>query len=233
MSRVYVNLDEDARIEYDEVKKALFQHYQVTLATYRLKLDNLKRKSGEAWATMTSRGKNLSKKWLAECYNVDQAADLLAMDSAVKTMPKQLLTFIRVRNPRTTKEVAELADNFMAVREWNYDYLPDPDRTGDKSSRKDRLKQAYEHDGRYRPSSPKADRRDRGVVQQYRDQCSKLPKTAARADLDLTRNSQAVSGDRSPNLMRKGDLGVSSVMPMAILQLNIMPSQQDRRPKQK
>ena len=30
-SRVYVNLDEDARIKYDEVKKALFQHYWVTL----------------------------------------------------------------------------------------------------------------------------------------------------------------------------------------------------------
>ena len=44
----------------------------------------------------------------------------------------------------------------------------------------------------------------------------KLPRIAAQANLDLTRNSQAVSGDRSPSLMRKGDLGVSSVMPMAI-----------------
>ena len=64
--RVYVNLNEDVRIKYDKVKNALFQHYQVILVTYRLKLDNLKRKSGEIWVSMISRGKNLSKKWLAE-----------------------------------------------------------------------------------------------------------------------------------------------------------------------
>ena len=115
---------------------------------YRLKLDNLKMKSGNIWATMTSREKKLSKKWLAECYSVDQAADLLAMDAAVKTMPKQLAIFIRDRNLRTAKEAAELADNFMAVKEWNYESLPDPDRAGGKSSRKDGLKQANEQDGR-------------------------------------------------------------------------------------
>ena len=66
----------------------------------------------------------------------------------MKTMSKQLATFTRDRNPRTAKEAAELADNFMAVRGWNYDSLPDPDRTGGKSSRKDGLKQANEQDGR-------------------------------------------------------------------------------------
>ena len=115
-SRVYVNLDEDARIEYNEVKKALFQHCRVTFAKCSLKLHNLRRKSGETWVIMTSKGKNLSKKWPAECYNVDQAADLLAMDTTVKTMLKQLATFIQNRNPRTAKEAAELANNFMAVR---------------------------------------------------------------------------------------------------------------------
>ena len=89
-----VNLDEDARIKYDEVKKAHFQHYLMTLATYRLKLDNLKRKSGKTWVTMTSRGKNILKKWLAKCHNMDQAANLLSMDAAVKTIPEQLASFI-------------------------------------------------------------------------------------------------------------------------------------------
>ena len=59
-SRVYINLDENAKIKYDEVKKALFQHFLVTLAMYRLKLNNLKRKSRETWAI--SRGKTYLKK---------------------------------------------------------------------------------------------------------------------------------------------------------------------------
>ena len=55
---------------------------------------------------------------------------------------------------------------------------------------------------------------------------AKLPRTATREDRDLTKKSEAVSGDRIPNLTRKGDLSVFSVMPMATSQL--MSCQADR-----
>ena len=46
-NQVNIKLEEREWLDYDTVKKALFNHFQVTQMTYTTNLDHLKRQSGE------------------------------------------------------------------------------------------------------------------------------------------------------------------------------------------
>ena len=115
-NRVYISLDEDSQRDYDVVKEALYCHFRVTQATYRSRLDQLRRHPGETWSTAGERSKGLARRWLSTCKTVEEAADIIAEDAIMKCMPRQLLMHVRDRKTETMKESVAVADDFMSVR---------------------------------------------------------------------------------------------------------------------
>ena len=152
-NRVYISLDEDSRWDYDVVKEVLYCHFRVTQATYRSRLDQLRRQPGETWSTAGERGKCLARRWLAKCKTVDEVADLIAEDAIVKNMHQQLLVHVRDRKTDTMKESVSVADDFMSVRRWSNDVVHEPDRTAVKTHRKEEKLRSSAETGKDRPAS--------------------------------------------------------------------------------
>ena len=152
------------------VKEVLYCHFRVTQATYRSRLDQLRRQPGETWSTAGERGKCLTRRWLAKCKTVDKVADLIAEDAIVKSMPRQLLVHVRDRKTDTMKESVSVADDFMSVRRWSYDVVHEPDRTAVKTHRKEEKLCSSAETGKDRPASPRTNRRNRSSGHLHSDQ---------------------------------------------------------------
>ena len=122
-NEVYATMDPESIGEYDTVKSALFCHYRVTQSTYRQKIDQLKRKSGETWTVCGRRLLNLMKRWAANCNSVEEVLDLMAMDHISKLIPRQIATWVRDRSPASLDEATTWVDDFINNRGWNWDVL--------------------------------------------------------------------------------------------------------------
>ncbi len=64
----------------------------------------------------------MARRWLIKYKMVEEAANLIAEDAIVKSMPRQLLTHVGDRKT-DTKESVTVADDFLSVRSWNYDFV--------------------------------------------------------------------------------------------------------------
>ncbi len=64
-SAVYTAMESEERRNYDKLKETLLDHYSVDKSTYRLKLDQFKRLSGETWLICAKRCKGLVRRWAA------------------------------------------------------------------------------------------------------------------------------------------------------------------------
>ena len=177
LKSVYISLDEDSRRDYDVVKEPLYYHFRVTQATYRSRLDQLRRQPGETWSTAGERGKCLARRWLSKCKTVEEAADLIAEDAIVKCMLRQILIHVRDRKTETMKESVAVADDFMSVRRWNYDVVQEPNRTAvEPRQKEEKVCHSADQTGRDRPASPRTERRDKSDGRHHYDKLRDYPK---------------------------------------------------------
>ncbi len=136
-SAVYTAMEFEEQRNYGKLKETLLDHYSVDKSTYRLKLDQFKRLSGETWLICAKRCKGLVKRWAADCDSVDAVLELVSLDIVTKLMPRPVANHVKDSKPMTVGEAAKLADNFMRHRDWNYCQPEESERNKPRSWRKD------------------------------------------------------------------------------------------------
>ena len=101
--------------DYDEVKAALLKGFDLTEEGYRLKFRQSKLRQGESFVQFASRIEKYLCRWIElSPYNTDLEGmkSLMIQEQVFDTCGKDLLVFIKERQPKTLTDVLTLADQF-------------------------------------------------------------------------------------------------------------------------
>ena len=107
--------DEDAR-DYDRVKAAIFQRYDINEETYRRRFRAVQPKENETPVELVIRVRDLAEKWLKDCGNRQTVVDTLVMEQFVEVLPDDVRVWVKERKPRTSQEAGRLAEDYRQAR---------------------------------------------------------------------------------------------------------------------
>ena len=117
---VYANLSLDEATDYETLKKAILLKYEVNAETYRAKFRNRERKTGETIREMVHDLNQSFQNWVKYSdINKDDAqgiSQLMIIDQAMQTLPKDLAIHLRDKGVKNSNEMAKVADEYIANR---------------------------------------------------------------------------------------------------------------------
>lgn len=121
----YVAMDIDDTMDYEKVKCAVLQKFEICAETYRVRFRSSVPGEDETPKELQVRLKDLYDKWMTpKTKTKEQIGDIIIMEQFLKGLNPELRTWIKERNPKTSKEAAELAESFLAARRPPKEYLP-------------------------------------------------------------------------------------------------------------
>ncbi|XP_063334794.1 uncharacterized protein si:ch211-282j22.3 isoform X1 [Pelmatolapia mariae] len=113
----YVHMDMDDSLDYDKVKAAILQKYDINPETYRLRFRSLEVKPDENPKELYARLKELYEKWVKpKGKTVHEVGETLILEQYLRMLSPELQIWIKERNPNSAAAAAELADVFVAAR---------------------------------------------------------------------------------------------------------------------
>ena len=114
--QLYNALEDDEARNYQALKKALLQRFNLTAEAYRRRLRNCKRLSGELSHQFVVRLNLYLRRWVEMAeknWTVDDLADLIVMEQLMSSLRPEVVTFVQEHQPKTTQEAA----NWIRVHE--------------------------------------------------------------------------------------------------------------------
>ena len=119
---VYYSLNETQAEDYDYLKKAILNRYELNEEGFRSKFKSCKPEEGESGVQYGHRILKYFERW-TELAHVDESKegiiDFIIRDQFLHSIPKQMAMFIREREPSDIGIVTELADQYLkAHRSW-------------------------------------------------------------------------------------------------------------------
>ncbi|KAK7116517.1 hypothetical protein V1264_002184 [Littorina saxatilis] len=108
--QLYNALEDDEARDYQALKKALLQHFNLTAEAYRRRLRNSKRLSGELSHQFVARLNLYLRRWVEMAeknWTVDDLADLIVMEQLMSSLRPEVVTFVQEHQPKTTQEAAD------------------------------------------------------------------------------------------------------------------------------
>ncbi|XP_041822887.1 uncharacterized protein LOC121628054 [Melanotaenia boesemani] len=113
----YVHMDMDDSLEYDKVKAAILQKYDVNPETYRQRFRSLEVKLDENPKELYARLKELYGKWIKpKGKSVQEISEIIILEQYLRMLSPELQVWIKEHNPNSAAEAAQLADVFVAAR---------------------------------------------------------------------------------------------------------------------
>uniref|UniRef100_A0A8C5GD01 Gypsy retrotransposon integrase-like protein 1 n=1 Tax=Gouania willdenowi TaxID=441366 RepID=A0A8C5GD01_GOUWI len=121
----YVNMDVDDSLEYDKVKMAILDKYDINPETYRLRFRSLEIPPDENPKELYARLKELYGKWInPKGKTTHEIGELIILEQYFRMLSPELQVWIKERNPGSAAEAAKMADVFVAARRkgqpWSY-----------------------------------------------------------------------------------------------------------------
>ena len=113
---VYSRLSPEDSLDYDKLKEALLQRFQLTEEGFRRKFRRGKPKEGETTVQFLARIENYLKRWinLAKIENTfEGVCDLLLREQLLNTSSKELVIFVKEHSCETAEELARLSDRYL------------------------------------------------------------------------------------------------------------------------
>ena len=107
--------DADAR-DYDRVKAAIFQRYDINEETYRHCFRAIKSLENETPVELAIRVQDLAEKWLKDCGNRVAVVDAVVKEQFIEVLPEEVRVWVKERKPRTTQEAGRLAEDYCQAR---------------------------------------------------------------------------------------------------------------------
>ena len=119
---VYYSLNETQASDYNYLKKAILNRYELNDEGFRKKFRGCKPEEGESGVQYTHRLQKYFDRWI-ELSKVEDTRegviDFIVRDQFLHTVPREMSMFIREREPEDIDTVAELADQYLkAHRSW-------------------------------------------------------------------------------------------------------------------
>ncbi|KAK0132477.1 Zinc finger and SCAN domain-containing protein 12 [Merluccius polli] len=113
----YVAMDIEETMEYVKVKNAVLQKYQINAESYRVRFQFSKVEDEETPKELQARLRDLYDKWMnPKVKSKEQIGDAIIMEQFLRILNPELHTWVKERNPATSKEAAEMAETFLAAR---------------------------------------------------------------------------------------------------------------------
>ena len=107
--------DEDAQ-DYDRVKAAIFQRYDINEETYRRRFRMVRPKENETPVELVIRVRDLAEKWLKDCGSRHAVIDAVVMEQFVDVLPDDVRVWVKERKPRSSEEAGRLAEDYRQAR---------------------------------------------------------------------------------------------------------------------
>ncbi|XP_070209513.1 uncharacterized protein [Littorina saxatilis] len=108
--QLYNALEDDEARDYQALKKALLQRFNLTAEAYRRRLRNSKRLSGELSHQFVARLNLYLRRWVEMAekdWTVNDLADLIVMEQLMSSLRPEVVTFVQEHQPKTTQEAAD------------------------------------------------------------------------------------------------------------------------------
>lgn len=121
----YVAMDIDETMDYSKVKCAVLKKFEISAETYRVRFRSSVPAEEETPKELQVRLKDLYAKWMTPNEkSKEQIGDAIIMEQFLKVLNPELRTWVKERDPKTSKDAAELAEAFLAARRSSREYLP-------------------------------------------------------------------------------------------------------------
>ena len=131
---VYSRLSDDDAEDYEKLKLALLKRYQLNDEGFRVKFRSSTISPGESSSQFIERLRNYLKRWV-ELNNTDKTydgIDLLVREQFLNSSGKNISTFFKERNPLSAKQMAKLAEVYLAAHPDVHTNKPTKTSSGDK-----------------------------------------------------------------------------------------------------
>ncbi|XP_043959103.1 uncharacterized protein LOC122823502, partial [Gambusia affinis] len=113
----YVLMDFADSEDYDKVKAAILQKYEITAETYRRRFRSLDILPGETPQELYVRLKEMFFKWVKpEKATIKEIAETMILEQFLRMVNPELEVWLREHDPKTAEKAAQLADVFTAAR---------------------------------------------------------------------------------------------------------------------
>ena len=116
---VYALMPQEDAIDYDKLKCALMQRYQLTEEGFKRKYRKCRPESGETFQQFSSRLKSYFTRWVEMSGNsktFEGLQDLVLRDQLTFICNRELELFLREREPKSLEQASRLSDSFKEAR---------------------------------------------------------------------------------------------------------------------
>ena len=113
---VYSRLSDEEARDYQVLKMALLKRYQMNDEGFRLKFRSSKVAEGESSSQYIVRLRNYFRRWVElskTAKSFDALEDLLIREQFLNSCNKNLAVFLKERSPKSTDEMAQLAEMYL------------------------------------------------------------------------------------------------------------------------
>ena len=135
---VYSRLDDEEAEDYQVLKMALLKRYQMNDEGFRLKFLSSKGVDGESSTQYIVRLRNYFRRWVELSHTektYEALEDLLVREQFLNSCSKNLAVFLKERSPKSTEEMAQLAEMYREAHADLNSFMttPKPSKPGKDS----------------------------------------------------------------------------------------------------
>eukprot|EP00731_Ephydatia_muelleri_P026771 Em0018g871a len=101
---------------YEAIKTAILQRYDITEEAYRRRFRGITRGSGETNRELSVKLMDLLRKWMKSCTSMEEIQELIGMEQFLNTLPANKRLWVMERKPKTCIQAGELVDEYEHAR---------------------------------------------------------------------------------------------------------------------
>ena len=109
--------------DYDKVKQALLERFNINKYTHMSNWWNIARRSNESATQLAARLMDLTKKCVEECATPVEGAAQFAQEHLLRSMPTHIACWVRSQRPTTVEATGRLCDQYLQDRGLDYSAL--------------------------------------------------------------------------------------------------------------
>lgn len=114
----YVAMDSDDALNYDDVKRAILDKFEINNEMYRQRFRLYSAHEVETPRDLQVRLKELYEKWMTPKHRPkEEIGDQIVLEQFLKLLSLDTRTYVKQNNPISYKQAAEMAEAFMAARQ--------------------------------------------------------------------------------------------------------------------
>lgn len=112
----FVRIPAEESNDYDKVRRAILRRYELTSEAYRLKFRTTRKEREDTYEEWRVILQGFAERWMETCevtYTYEGLKDLMLIEQMLESSPPYMQSWLREQKPKTSKEVAELADHYV------------------------------------------------------------------------------------------------------------------------